>query len=79
MRSEDGDENVVTFGKIHSDLYLGQYKGETCGEVYRPMGTAFWLVRHGNVTTGIKYANLIDAKRAFEHAITRQLDGDLYE
>ena len=69
----------VTFGKIHDELYLAQYNGETCGEVYRPMGTAFWLVRHGNVTTGIKYANLIDAKRAFEHVITRQLDGEDYD
>lgn len=70
---------MLTYGKIHNDLYLVQYKGEQIGEIYRPLGTAFWLVRHGNVTTGLKYVNLIDAKRAFENAISRQLDIEVYD
>lgn len=71
---------MVTFAKIHDELYLAQYKGESCGEIYRPMGTAFWLVRHGNVTTGLKYVNLIDAKTAFKNAIMRQIDdGEDYD
>ena len=70
---------MVTFGKIHSELYLGQCMGETVGEVFRPMGTSFWRVRFGyNPVLDIKYVNLIDAKKAFENMCLRSIE-DEYE
>jgi len=70
----------VTFGKIHDELYLVQRYGETVGEVYRPMGTAFWLIRCNKENSKLKYQNLVDAKRACIDMLTRDEIGlDYFE
>lgn len=73
---------MLMFSRLHSDSFLVYDDGNNhIGELYRSKDDNYskWRVVINEKESGLKYVNLIDAKRAAEHAVMRQFEPDPYD